>query len=297
MNAITGRWNHFWFAPQPTSTLALLRIAVGTLTVAWALNLAPDTTSFFGPGGLGGGYALAPLVITVLLVAAVCLTIGLATRVAAGVVLACMVWLVRVNPLVWNTGDVLLRHLVLFLVLAPSGESLSVDRFRRHRTAFWDHPTRAPWALRLVQLQVVVMYVTTVNAKLHGWTWRHGVAVSYPLRIPSDARFALPTAITASTGWAHVLTWGTLAVEGAIPLLVWNRRTRPYVLALGVGLHLAIDLTLRVGFFSWIVLAAYLAFVPPEQATALVDRVRNGIRELVAAPGRSSRRWRRGTAH
>ena len=71
-----------------------------------------------------------------------------------------------------------------------------------------------------------------------------------------------------------MLTYGTLAVEIAIPVLVWNKRTRPWVLGLGVGLHLAIDVTLRVGFFSWIIFVAYIAFLPPEVASRLIERAR-----------------------
>ena len=118
------------------------------------------------------------------------------------------------------------------------------------------------------------MYVVSFTSKLKGLTWRDGTAVSYILRILPDQRFALPAAITSSVRWAHVFTWSTLAVEAAIPLLVWNRRTRPYVLVFGAGLHLSIDLTLRTGFFSWIVLASYVSFVPPETAERILRRFR-----------------------
>src|SRR6266567_2384661 len=114
-------WDLFWFRPQPTSTLAVLRIAFGLLTMAWAIVLAPDTNAFFGPGGLGGGQRAAPLVVAALFVASAFVAIGFHTRWAAATVLFCLVWLHRVNPLLWNTGDVLLRHLALFITLAPAG--------------------------------------------------------------------------------------------------------------------------------------------------------------------------------
>jgi hypothetical protein len=272
VSALVSAWDRFWFAPQSTATLALLRIVFGVVTVVWALVLVPDIDAFFEPDGLAGGYSAAPLVVAAMAAAAVCVTIGLWTRVACGTVLFCIIWLHRVDPLVWNTGDVLLRHVALFLTLSPAGDALSVDRWRRDPDLLWEFPQRAPWALRLVQVQVALMYLVTVVAKLHGWTWRQGTAVSYVMRIPEDARFALPTTISASTFWAHVLTWGTLAVEASIPLLVWNRRLRPYVLAAGVGLHLAIDVTMRVGLFSWIVLLTYLAFVPPATAERVLAR-------------------------
>jgi uncharacterized membrane protein YphA (DoxX/SURF4 family) len=270
LRTLVQAWNEFWFRPQSTATLALLRIVVGGLTVVWTLVLTSDFDTFFGPGGVAAGPRLVPLLAGLLLVAAICLTIGFRTRLAAATVLGCFLVLYRVNPLIWNTGDTLLRHLVLFLALSPAGAALSLDSARRGGGRQWEFPRRAPWALRLIQVQVALMYTVSFTSKLRGATWRHGTAVSYVLRIAPDQRFALPTAITSSVTWAHVLTWGTLAVEGAIPLLVWNRRTRPWVLAAGAALHLSIDLTLRTGFFTWIVLASYVAFVPPETAERIL---------------------------
>ena len=61
-----------------------------------------------------------------------------------------------------------------------------------------------------------------------------------------------------------MLTFGTLALELSLGLLVWNRRLRPWVLLGGVGLHLGIDYAIRVGFFSYAILVLYVAFIPPE---------------------------------
>jgi hypothetical protein len=66
----------------------------------------------------------------------------------------------------------------------------------------------------------------------------------------------------------NLLTYGTLATEVAIGVLVWNRALRPYVLTLGVVMHLCIDIALRVGFFSYGLLVLYLAFLPPEAVSA-----------------------------
>ena len=93
--------------------------------------------------------------------------------------------------------------------------------------------------------------------------------MSYALRIPAMERVHMPDWLAASPLASHVITWGVLGVELAIGLLVWNRRARPWVLGAGVALHLGIELTLRVGFFSWVVLASYVAFVPPERAARL----------------------------
>ena len=165
---------------------------------------------------------------------------------------------------------------MLLLVLSPAGAALSVDRFRREGSA-WRLPARPAWSLRLIQIQITTMYGAAVIHKLGGSTWRDGIAVSYPIRIPDLVRFPVPEGLAESVVAAHAMTWGTLAVEAAIPILVWSRRARPWVLGLGVVLHLSIEYSLRAGLFSWVVLASYLAFVPPETATRLLERVRRSV--------------------
>jgi hypothetical protein len=60
-------------------------------------------------------------------------------------------------------------------------------------------------------------------------------------------------------------------------MLVWNRVLRPWVLLLGVGLHLGIDYAVRVGFFSYAVLVAYVAFVPPDAARSFIFGARDRL--------------------
>jgi hypothetical protein len=73
----------------------------------------------------------------------------------------------------------------------------------------------------------------------------------------------------------NVLTFGTLALEFSLGVLVWNRTARPWVLAMGICLHLGIDSSILVGFFSYAMLAAYLSFVPPEKATQCILAARD----------------------
>jgi hypothetical protein len=86
------------------------------------------------------------------------------------------------------------------------------------------------------------------------------------------------------------MTYGTLVAELMLALLIWNRAARPLVLAIGVGLHLGIGFTLRIGFFSETMLVAYLAFVTPAFASALILAGRERLSQL--APARVAGRRR-----
>ena len=60
----------------------------------------------------------------------------------------------------------------------------------------------------------------------------------------------MPSFVTDSVLLTEMATYGTLVVELAIGVLVWHRVARPWVLGVGVLLHLSIEVTLAVGFFS-----------------------------------------------
>jgi hypothetical protein len=75
----------------------------------------------------------------------------------------------------------------------------------------------------------------------------------------------------------NLLTYGTLATELALGILVWNRRARPWVLLVGVGLHLSIGWSIRVGFFGLGMFVLYIAFADPDWAAAKILAVRDAI--------------------
>jgi Vitamin K-dependent gamma-carboxylase len=296
-------WRRFWFEPEETSTLALVRIGFGLVVLAWTAALAHDSVRFFTGSGLlptadwdgraqatwglldltDSRVAVAAL-LALLALGSICLIAGLFTRVAAVVVFLGLLSFERRNPFVFNSGDGLLKVIAFYLMLAPSGESLSLDRLRRTRDAFWEFPRRAPWALRLMQVQLSVLYLSTLWTKLQGRTWNDGTAISYAVRLDDLDRFRAPGFVAGSELVTNALTYATLAIEASIAVLVWNRKLRPWVLGLGVLLHLGIDLTIRVGFFSYALFVLYLAFVPPETGSRLLRSVRRWFADL--APSR-----------
>jgi hypothetical protein len=285
-------WRRFWFQPQPTSTLALTRIAFGIVVLVWGVSLRPDLYAFFTDQGIpvapSGRTALtllswsqSPAMVTavwlVLIVVALSYTIGLHTRIAGVLTFLCLLSLQRANPEILNSGDVLLRLIAFFMMFAPAGVALSVDRLRRGAEPFWTFPARAPWALRLVQIQLSVLYVSTVWWKFQGETWNDGTALWYVWHLDQLSRFTMPGILTESLILVNVLTFGTLAMELAVGVLVWVRAARAWVLLAGVILHLAIEFTMNVGLFSWVVFVGYLAFVSPDASTRFILALRSRL--------------------
>lgn len=291
MTRILAAWNRFWFAPVQSSTYAVLRIAFATVVLGWTLSLAPSLYAFYSadgilpehpPAGWGvlelfPGRAGVTALYFLLLFASLFLLVGFRTRLAAVLVFVCLVSFSRRNPWVLNSGDLLLHVLAFYVMLAPTGAALSVDRWLKERGGLFDFPPRAIWPLRLMQIQLSVLYLAAVWAKVRGVTWNDGTAVSFALRIGDLERLPVPGFVTDSVLLVGLLTYGTLALELALGILVWNRVLRPWVLLLGVSLHLGIDYAVRVGFFSYAVLVLYIAFLPPEAVSARLLALRERL--------------------
>lgn len=282
---LAERWERFWFEPEPVTTIALVRLAFGLLVFVWALSLVPDVEAFFGAGGvrpqappfsatnwgvlaLESRAWLAWLLLSVLAVASLSLAAGYHARLSAIVVLVGVLSFEQRNGFVFNAGDSLIRVMAFYLVLAPSGPSLSLPALARAAPS--DLPKRPRWPLRLLQLQLSVIYLSSVWEKLRGDAWRDGSAVADVLRISDLSQLHPPSWLASSETLTTALTYGTLGLELAIAILVWNRRLRPWVLLAGALMHIAFALTLAVGFFSAAILVLYLAFVPPERAAQVL---------------------------
>ena len=292
---VVAAWERFWFQPVESSTFALFRIAFALVMLAWTLSSAPSLYALYSSNGvvpsqpdfggdaawsllgMSGGDVVLTALYLLLLAAGVALLFGFHARLAALIVFVCFVSFSRRNPWVLNSGDLLLQTLAFYLVLMPSGDSLSADRRLKGGQSFWQFPTRAIWPLRLVQVQVSIIYIAAVWSKMRGATWNDGTAVSYAFRIDDIARLPVPDFVTDSLFISNALTYGTLAVELSLGILVWKGVLRPWVLLAGIGLHLGIDYAVRVGFFSYAVFIAYVAFLPPQTASALILSVRDRL--------------------
>jgi hypothetical protein len=286
--AIADAWGRFWFTPQPAYPLGLVRIGFGLVTLVWTLTLWFDLLRVFGEGGAAPTYAMPDYQWSVfaiwssdtalqigwvlLLVAAVALTIGWHSRVAAVVVFVFMHSFHRRAFYIFNAGDTILIVIALVLALSCCGAALSLDQ-RRQTGSFWSAQTVAPWAIRLLQIQLSLIYLVSVQAKLANKPWVDGSASYYAWR--TDGRWALlpvPDWLADNAILVNAATWGTLVVELAIAILVWNRRCRLWVLAAGVVMHVTMMVTMNVAFFSVAMFVLYLAFVPWETVQQFSSR-------------------------
>jgi len=196
---------------------------------------------------------------------AILLTIGLWTRLSSIVVYVCLASLQQRNLYILHGGDVFLRVTGFFLMFAPAGAALSIDRLIRVRRKL-EGPQikpRAPWAQRMIQFELALLYLASFLWKIKGTPWLNGTALFYVFHIHSIQRFPLP-AWTQQLWILKLVTWYTLALEFSLGVLIWFRPFRYPLLVLGLLLHLSIEYSLNIPMFEWDVLTAYVLFIDPE---------------------------------
>ena len=296
MNQIRRDWNGFWFGQVSSVPLGLFRLVFGFWTLVYGLLLFPERFLWFsekgvlpaklaleynstsGPAtgqGLGAGYQLnlltlpgadhfLTLLLVVFLLAALCLTLGFWTRTSAALVYLGLTLLHNRDAPMHNSGDTVMIVLSLYLVFSPAGAACSLDRLWRIFQGREDDtpPLIVPWAQRLMQIQIAVLYLCASLSKITGPEWTDGTATYYPLHLPESTRF--PMLGRDNIYVVNLFTWGTVATEFALATFVWVPRLRLYVLAAGVALHLGIEYTFNIPLFSALMITSYINFLTGE---------------------------------
>jgi len=219
---------------------------------------------------------------------AVLMTFGLFTRFSSVATFLCLLSLQQHFPLNQNSGDNFLRIACMFVALSNAGDAFSLDNliksFRQDwRVTGFRPPLSAPWAQRLIQVQLAIAYAHAWATKLNGETWENGTAVYYASRYDDIMRFPLPFLL--DNMWSiRILTWGTLVAEFLLFTLIWWRPARYWIILLGIGLHLGIEYTMNLPIFEWLFIATYLTYIYPEDLSRAMDSVKAFVHKNIAKP-------------
>jgi len=302
----TGVWSKLvgLYGSADPRSLGLFRIALGALlAVDVALKFPEVEMHLANTGWLANHFALfrplsdrlfsvyfafgAPLEVKFLLslhlLVCLLLLVGYRTKVMQLLALVLTTSLNSRNILIENGGSVVLNILLVWSAFLPLGRRFSVDSFvaslaARHETTETalnerllparDTRPVVTLAVTALILQWATIYFFNTLHK-NGGPWRDGTAVHYFLQ-----QDRLVTALGAwlrgvlPLGGIKLLTYGTLLIEGSVPLLLllpWRTHvTRMLAFGLVVLLHASIDAVLQLGSFSWAMPLVFVALIPAE---------------------------------
>jgi hypothetical protein len=268
-----GRGIREWFfGPADPRAYAALRIGYAVSALAVLIDLFPFRHTLFAETGMFGGsfggglpildvftYARSELAVTsvfiVAALAAVALALGVWQRASAFVLYSFAASYTAAAPMAQSGFDTILRVVGFVMVLCPTVSTWSI----RPRRAASAPPA---YALRLVQWQVMLIYVCTAWLKAPDQFWRNGEAIPY-FWMSMFARHPTPLASHHPVIGA-MFTYGTLLIECSLPFLLWSRKWRFAGIFLGLSLHIGIALTSRLALFTITVTSLYTAFLETE---------------------------------
>lgn len=286
-------FDRFCFTPIDLRLIGVMRVLYAALLLVNALAWGPDLLLWFGESGvmpyaaareLGDPdtltlFALLPrsdltvqITYGVFLLHIALLGVGAWSRLQA---VATYVWLLSFqhrHVTLFDGEDTVFRLLGAALIFLPLAHCYSLDAWLARRRGRPYPRQGSAWALRLVQLEISAIYLSTAWEKLRGTDWLDGTALYYVSRLDDlFGHFPIPTALLESLTALRLMTWSVLAIEVSLPFLLWIPRTRRLGIVLGVALHLGIEYSMSLFLFEWIMLVGLLAFARPEDFAALRD--------------------------
>jgi hypothetical protein len=293
------RWNRFWFTPADPRLAALLRIIVGLLAVAHFVDLGRGLSLWYASDGVLPPAAVRQLleltggdpefhrsylnlfpassaltaVHVLAIVAALAFAAGFLTRISGILTLIATLAYVHRVPQVAGHVEPVLSFLLLYLVIAPSGACLSIDRllFGGKKGALgWllvgscDPSIAANIGLRLIQVHLAMFYAMMGLTKLYGDAWWQGESIwlliaqteSRPLDLTGIRRMGQIGEYLLNF-WTHAVVY----FELVFPVLVWTRIGRPILLGLSVLIWLSLIVVTGQVLFGLTMMAAGIAFL------------------------------------
>ena len=308
--SLAQAWNEFFFAPQPPTAISLFRVLYGMLLIANLTFLRPDWLAWYSEHSwvtLPTMLKLEPVprlnlftviprddrwveaLFWIFLASAVSLTVGFLTRTSSVIAFLCLTSIQQRNLFITHSGDTFLRVAGFFLMFAPAGAALSIDRMLRVRKGKEgpEIQPKPPWAQRMIQIELALLYFVTFWWKSTGATWVNGTAVYYLNHLAEYQGLPVPSWLQHPI-FEKLGSWLTLAIEFSLGLLVWFKELRYPVLLLGLLFHLFLEYRLDVPLFQWTVLSAYVLFIDPRDLDRALGLLRTAVMKKVpalSAPG------------
>ena len=193
------------------------------------------------------------------------------------------------NPLIIDGEDTVMRMMAFFLIWMPSGQCWSVQALPCAAGSAFSQRAwlrQAPgWGLRLLQIQMATIFLSTGLLKLGGDEWIDGTALYYVSRLDDFfGRFPVPA-------WPFDTPWtrrpddlGRGAGRAGRARLHLVRETRRLCLLATVLFHLANEWTMHLFLFHWIMLVGWLSFLTTEDLAWFSSRIRQNSNRAADNP-------------
>ncbi|HEY1955584.1 MAG TPA: HTTM domain-containing protein [Polyangiaceae bacterium] len=303
--------------PVPLARLALVRIVLPLVVLGFMSARLAHASHWIGDAGfrvpdLGDHWAQplyvpalpawAAWTVAVAMIASGLLTsVGLKTRASALVFAATLVFCALSDRLAAFSVSKLSPTLILAVAAGPAERVLSVDAWlHKRRTGKKWKSERPCGSIRFLQLVPLTIYMASGIAKARA-DWLHEPLVLYSQIHGSYQTWIAYSLARAIPSWLWTTLQGTVLVfESTAPITFAIRKTRPYALVFGLGMHAMIALMFGpVVWFSLLMMTVLAAGWMPDRFFALMTpaaRDRRGDLSDTTPRRGPARRSRRATS-
>jgi hypothetical protein len=164
------------------------------------------------------------------------------------------------------------------MMFAPSANVLSLDSLLAKKKGKPLPKDVSPWAHRLIQIQIAVVYISTIIAKSKGETWLDGSAVYYSTRLIDLTRFPVPFLLD----WKWFLTlstWLTLLIELSLGTLIFIKEFKKPLIVLGIIFHLGIEYMMTIPTFEILMIFGLLTMFELDDYRTFVESLKQKYKE------------------
>lgn len=267
-----ARVRRFFWAPAAATPFAALRIGLAAVLLVQALQIAPLVHALyrhdgflrgplmdaFGPrhlpaaGALLGSCGVSEAIFisglgALYLGALVAMLVGFRARFAVFAVWLLHLVFMMLSPHTNYGADDFANIFLFYLLWAPTGAALALDR-RAGRTAARPRAT-SRLLLRTMQCHLCLAYLLSGIEKASGEQWWNGEAIWRSLTTQGYHWLDFTWLAQAPT-LAMIAGWTVLGIEVGYALFIWPRRTRPIWIAAVAGMHAGIGLFLGLHVFA-----------------------------------------------
>jgi len=281
-SAVWQWWNQFWFESASPAHWTLFRAALGLVLLGGHLIRTLDLELLYSESGIMPLHVMPELLDmkyrwslltlfpsttalwifnSLFLASLVTLTLGIFPRLSAIAAYVLHVSIIRRNMAPTYGFDLIAIFFLLYLCLAEY--KTSKRKWRNDLSSV---------GLRLVQLQVCIIYAYSGLDKARGPMWWAGESLWGVLANPQLTRFDF----TFFAQWpllVVIFTYSTLAWEIYFPVLVWSKTFKNFMLLFGVALHVGIALMINIPFFGLLMIVSYIVFLDNDVAKRWANRL------------------------
>jgi Vitamin K-dependent gamma-carboxylase len=283
-------WSRFLFGPISARPLGAFRIAFGLIILMYLgiMNVEFDHW-YTGAGLLQGTEAreaagplrfsplqyvtdptLAHLFYAFTIAVAVGFTMGWRTRLMSVLLYLCMLSLYHRNVSSNGGPDAVPFIVTFYMMFCPSGAAYSLDALKAARKrGSAAEPLIVPWGVRLLQMQICLIYFQSTIIKLQGPLWLNGTTVHHILFL-REYRDQNLEVLAQYPLLINFMTHGAILTQFALAFWLWFRPTRRWAMLAGLALHAGIRPILNIPAFGEVMTAVYLTFLAPDELDALL---------------------------